>query len=217
MYRCFVFLFLTSALLFTSCNKDDASAPEEEQQSDAGFFALQVGNTWTYNYFRRDSQTGELTNLGGVEEVEITHEEIVNNETLFTVQINTSDPNNSCSACNHDPMLTLKVKDSLGYLVEVGGEIKFSSINTADYLVKRQEFGNIYRVLKENEVLITVPAGQFSALNNERYAIDTDGNRLDGKDNLYYADGIGEVRQTISTVIQERIIFEKQLISYSIQ
>ncbi len=217
MYRFFVFLFLTGAFIFTSCNKDDETAPEEQQQSDSGFFALKVGNTWTYNYFRRNTQTGELTNLGGVEEVEITREEIENNETIFTVQINTSDPNNSCSVCNHDPMLTLKVKDSLGYLVEVGGEIKFSSISTVDYLVRQQEFGDIYRVLKENEVLITVPAGQFSALNNERYAIDPDGNRFNGRDNLYYADGIGEVRQTISGVVIERIIFEKQLISYSIQ
>ena len=109
------------------------------------------------------------------------------------------------------------MKDSLGFLVEVGGEIKFSSISTTDYLVQRQGFGDIYRVLKDNEVLITVPAGQFSALDNERYAIDSDGNRFDGQDNLYYSEGIGEVRQTMSTVTLNRIIFEKQLISYSIQ
>ena len=217
MYRFSSLIFFTLSILLVSCNSDDNDNISEEQEADAGFFALQVGNKWTYNYFRVDNQSGELTNLGGTEEVEITNEESTNGETIYTVKTTTIDEANTCSICNHDPLVTTKVKDSLGFLVEVGGEIKFSSISTTDYLVQRQGFGDIYRVLKDNEVLITVPAGQFSALDNERYAIDSDGNRFDGQDNLYYSEGIGEVRQTMSTVTLNRIIFEKQLISYSIQ
>jgi len=217
MYRFSSLLFFTLSLFLVSCNSDDNGDNSEEQEADVGFFALQVGNKWTYNYFRVDIQSGELTNLGGTEEVEITGEEIIDGETVFTVTTTTTDEANTCSICNQDPLVTAKVKDSLGYLVEIGVEIKFSSVSTVDYLVQEQGFGDIYRVLKVNEVLISVPAGQFVSKDNERYALDSDGNRFDGQDNLYYADGIGEVRQTMSGVTQEHIIFEKQLISYSIQ
>jgi len=216
MYR-YSLLFLTLFFLIISCNKDDNGSTSEEQEADSGFFALEVGNKWAYHYFRRDNETGELTNVGALEEVEITGEEVINGETLYTVQINTSDPNNTCPICNNDPMLTTKVKDSLGYLVEVGGPIKFSSENTEDYIITDEEWGTVYRVLEPNEVQITVPVGQFVCKSNLRYAILPNGERSEGQDNLFYADGIGEVRQTFSTVNSLRILYEKHLVSYSVQ
>jgi len=216
MYR-FICLFLAFSFLLVSCKKDDVDNIAEEQEVDAGFFALQVGNSWVYNYFRVDSQTGDLQNLGATETVEITDEEVVNDETIFTMEITTVDENNTCAICNDNPMEVKKVKDSLGYLVEVDGPIIFSSSNPNDYLISSQGFGDIYRVLKPNEVIITVPAGQFVSKNNERYAIDPDGNRFDGQDNLFYSEGVGEIRQTFSGVTIERVLFEKQLMSYDVQ
>jgi hypothetical protein len=216
MYK-FICLFLVFSFLLVSCNKDDGDSTAQEQEVDAGFFALQVGNSWVYNYFWVDRDTGELTNAGGIETVEITDEEVIDGATIFTMRTTTVDENNTCGICNNDPVVITKVKDSVGYLVEVGGPILFSSVNRQDFLISSQEFGDIYRVLKPNEVLITVPAGQFVSLDNERYAIDPDGNRFDGQDNLYYADGIGEVRQTFSGTTILRIIFEKQLMSYTVQ
>lgn len=216
MYR-FIFLFFAFSFLLGSCKKDDGDTASEQEVVDAGFFALQVGNSWVYNFFRVDAQTGDLENVGATETVKITDKEIVNDETIFTMEIATVDENNTCTVCNDNPMEIKKVKDSLGYLVEVNGPIIFSSSNTNDYLILSQEFGDIYRVLKPNEVHITVPAGQFVSKDNERYAIDPDGNRFDGQDNLYYADGIGEIRQTISTVTNARIIYEKHLMSYTVQ
>ncbi|MEM7085603.1 MAG: hypothetical protein AAF489_05445 [Bacteroidota bacterium] len=216
MYR-LICSFLIFTFLMVSCNKDDGGNTSQQQEVDAGFFALQVGNVWVYSYFRVDMDTGELIDLGGTETVEITDEEVVNGETIFTMKITTIDENNTCSICNDNPLETKRVKDSLGYLVEVDGPIIFSSTNTDDFLVSSQEFGDIYRVLKPNEVLITVPAGQFVSKDNERYAIDPEGNRYEGQDNLYYAEGIGEIRQTISSVSILKIIFEKQLISYTVQ
>jgi len=216
MYR-FICLFLASSFLLASCNKDDGDSTPQEQEIDAGFFALQVGNSWVYNYFWVDSDTGELTNAGGIETVEITDEEVIAGETIFTMKTTTVDNDDTCGICNQDPLVITKVKDSVGFLVEVGGPLLFSSVSRQDFLVYRREFGDVYRVLKENEVLITVPAGQFTSLDNERYAIDPDGNRYEGQDNLYYADGIGEVRQTFSGVTNLRIIYERQLMSYTVQ
>ena len=210
-------LFLSFSLLLISCNKDEGEDSTEQQEVDAGFFALQVGNSWVYNYFRVNSETGELSNLGATETMEVIDEEAIGEEVVFTLKTTTIDTENSCGPCNTSPEYTFKVKDSLGYLVEVDGPILFSSINDEDYLVLSQEFGDIFRVLKPNEVLITVPAGQFVTKDNERYAIDPEGNRFDGQDNVYFAEGIGEIRQTISTVASQRIIYEKQLMSYNVR
>ena len=212
-----ILLLLAFSFLFLSCNKDDGNTTSDNQGQDAGFFALQVGNSWVYNYFRVNSETGELSNLGATETIEVIDEEAIGEEVVFTLKTTTVDIENNCGPCNTSPEYTLKVKDSLGYLVEVDGPILFSSINDEDYLVLSQEFGDIFRVLKPNEVLITVPAGQFVSKDNERYAIDPEGNRFDGQDNLYFAEGIGEIRQTISTVSTQRIIYEKQLMSYNVQ
>lgn len=215
MYR-FICLIVAFSFLLVSCNKDDGDNAPQEQEIDAGFFALQVGNEWVYNYFWVDNDTGELTNMGGIETVEITDEEVMDGETIFTMRTTTVD-NDTCPVCNNDPVVVRKLKDSLGYLVEVDGSTLFSSLNTEDFLVYSEEFGDVYRVLKLNEVLITVPAGQFTTKDNERYALDPDGNRFDGQDNLYYADGIGEVRQTFSSVHNLRIVYERQLMSYTVQ
>jgi len=212
-----ILLLLAFSFLFLSCNKDDGNTTSDNQGQDAGFFALKVGNSWVYNYFRVNSETGELSNLGATETIEVIDEEAIGEEVVFTLKTTTIDTENSCGPCNTSPEYTFKVKDSLGYLVEVDGPILFSSINDEDYLVLSQEFGDIFRVLKPNEVLITVPAGQFVTKDNERYAIDPEGNRFDGQDNLYFAEGIGEIRQTISTVSTQRIIYEKQLMSFNVQ
>lgn len=216
MYR-FIYLFFAFSFLLVSCNNDDGNETPQEQETDSGFFALQVGNVWVYNYFRADNDTGELINQGGTETVEIIDEEMIGGEAIFTMRTTTVDNNNTCAICNEDPLVITKVKDSLGYLVEIDGPILFSSMSTEDFLVSSQGFGDIYRVLKPNEVLVTVPAGQFATKDNERYAIDLEGNRFAGQDNLYYADGVGEIRQTISTVNALRILYEKQLISYTVQ
>ncbi|MEM7185729.1 MAG: hypothetical protein AAF466_03635 [Bacteroidota bacterium] len=215
MYR-FSWLLLSFLLVFSSCNNEDDQV-QDEQTADSGFFALKVGNKWAYNFFRVNSQTGELTNLDALEEVEITQEEVIGQETFFTMKITTSDPNNVCAVCNEETTIIKQVKDSLGYLVEVSGPILFSSESNVDYLIRTEEWGSIYRVLLPNEVLVDVPAGQFVSKDNQRYAIFPDGERSNGEDNLYFAEGIGEIKQTFSGVNSNRILYEKQLVSYSVE
>lgn len=216
MYRVLL-LFLSFSVLFVSCKKDDGNDVPQEQEVDAGFFALQVGNSWVYNYFRLDSNTGDLINVGATETVEITSEEEIGGETIFTMRTTTVDDDDTCVLCNNDPIVITKVKDSLGYLVEVDGPIVFSSINTRDYKIASFEYGDIYQVLNPNEVSISVPAGQFVVKDNERYAVKPDGTLFDGRSNLYYAEGIGAIRETYSGVTHLRILFERHLMSYTVQ
>ena len=213
MYR-ISFLVLSLAVMFSSCNKDDDQLLDD-QALEPNFYGLKVGNSWKYKFLRLNGATGELVDSQATEEVEITAEEVIDGETVYTMTINTSDPLGACGICNSETTATRKVKDSLGFLVEVGGPIIFSSENDQDYVIAEEEWGTVYRVLLPNEVLITVPAGQFVAKDNQRYAILQDGQRAEGQDNLFYAEGIGEIRQTISGVNTPRIFYEKQLVSYS--
>ncbi len=214
MYR-FSFLALLLALITISCNKDDDQILDD-QAAEPNFYALKVGNSWKYKFLRLNGATGELVDSQATEEVEITGEEVIEGETVYTMTINTSDPLGACGICNSETTTTKKVKDSLGFLVEVGGPIIFSSENDQDYVIAQEEWGTVYRVLLPNEVLVTVPAGQFVSKDNQRYVILQDGQRAEGQDNLFYAEGIGEVRQTISGVNTLRIFYEKQLVSYSV-
>ena len=53
MFRVSIVL-LSFSLLFISCNNDDdnSSPPIEE----ANFYALTIGNSWEYEYFKRNNQ-----------------------------------------------------------------------------------------------------------------------------------------------------------------
>jgi len=134
---------------------------------------------------------------------------------IFTLKTTTID-GGSCVFCNDEPIVMTKIKDSLGYLVEVGGPIIFSSTNEEDYQTASYAYGTIFKVLKQNEVLITVPAGQFVTKDNERNTVKPDGTRFEGTDNNYFTDGIGEIRQTYSGVTRKKIIHERQLISFNL-
>ncbi len=88
MYRV-TYLAVIVFIVFTSCKKDDTSS---EGQSDiANFYAHQVGNTWTYNYYGRGvGSTDEFEDLNVTDIVLITETSEINGETYYTFQTTTT-------------------------------------------------------------------------------------------------------------------------------
>ncbi|MEL6810008.1 MAG: hypothetical protein AAFP76_01590 [Bacteroidota bacterium] len=214
MSRCFVvFLFFCVALISCSKGDENTTTPEPLPQL-SNFYPLKVGNNWTYNYFRNTEEVRGLENTGIVVQVIVTGEMPLGNETYFELQTTTAGNNNSCNFCEPDGVVISRVRDSLGYLVDSGGAILFSSSNTKDYLVSKNEWGNVYRVLKADPVRADVPAGSFNCLDNERYTLNPNGVPFEGKDNLYFSEGVGEIKKTIVGPISGKILFEKHLVSY---
>ncbi|MCH2490593.1 MAG: hypothetical protein MK211_10640 [Flavobacteriales bacterium] len=207
-----LFLVLFTSLFFSSCSDDDSNPDNTEE---ANFYALKVGNTWNYNFFRRIGQTAEFENLGVNETVEIIGTENLDGSQYFTLQITTTGNDNNYAPCSENGVEQLKVRDSLGYLVSLEGEIHFSNEVAEPYSLSENEWGNVFGVLEQDSEEITVEAGTFMAVSNRIYAVDpNDGTEFPGKDQVYYAPNTGLVFRSYSTVNHPQHRWEKRLQSF---
>lgn len=200
--------------MFISCNNDDdSSAPPVEE---ANFYALTVGNTWTYEYFERDWSSGEFVTMDVVEEVLITETTEIEGEVFFTFQ-STTTGENMTPISPEIGITTINKRDSLGYLINDEHSVLFSNENLNAYLISDNDWGNMYGELKEGFEDVEVEAGAFSTNRNEIYAIlSNNGEISPGRDNKYYTEEIGEVYRTFSSVSNPEHSWEKRLISYNI-
>lgn len=210
-YLSFIF-----AILFISCNSDDNSS-QGEQELEENFYALKIGNNWTYEYFVRNSQSDEFETLGIIEEVLITETTIINEETYFTFQSTTTGNESNFPFAPENGITNLNVRDSIGFLITSDHTILYSNEIFEDYLIADASWGNIYGVLKENLQEINVPAGTFNCKQNEIYALlEPDDEISLGRDLIYYSDGIGEIFREYSSVSNPEHQWEKKLIAFEI-
>ncbi|WP_299763222.1 hypothetical protein [uncultured Dokdonia sp.] len=209
-----------------SCNNDnnDTSVSQEGvgvEVEDAGFYNLRVGNSWTYEYFRRDefgNPSSEFSTTGIIEEQEIIASQEINGEQIFTFQVTVSGVEESSSNFPAEDVATFQVKDSLGYLVRLNEGIIFSSENEQEYLRNDDLFEGVFGVLLNTQEAVEVPVGNFECAVNEVYAMLTqEGDLSLGRDEYLYAEGIGEVLYRISFVFTELHVFEQRLIDFSFQ
>ena len=203
------------SLSLISCNSDDNSNTATEDDS-AGFYALSEGNQWTYQYYSRITMTDEFELVDCSTIVEITGTSQINNETYFTVETTTTGSDAGSIPCDKNPSGTIRVRDSLGFLIDSDGAILYSRENTAPYLISENTWGDIYGELLLTSETIEVPAGTFDCLKLERFAILNDGSMSIGRENEYWSDGIGEVYETYSLVSASDHRWEKRLVSYDL-
>lgn len=212
-----VLLLLSAFVLITSCKNEDDSTALEQEQIPPNFYALAVGNTWTYEYFRRIQQTSEFETVNAFDNVEITDKTQVNGEEYFTFQTTTTGNDESALGVPENGVVVKHIRDSLGYLIEETGQIIYSKTNVGlEYIVQEHPNYEIKGKLLEGTEIIEVPAGSFTTLNNAVYTILENGSQAPGMNNDYYADEIGQILETCSTVSSPNHFGEKRLISYSI-
>lgn len=210
-YACFIF-----SLIFTSCNSDDdVSLPLIEE---VNFYALTIGNSWEYEYFRKNNQTGDFESLEVFENVSLIGTEVINDLIYYNFEkTTTGNPNpSSCAVCNENGVQNQFYRDSLGYLINEAGIILFSNENTEVYLVQEQFWGTTYGFLELELQEFEVEAGIFATKENIVYAILSDGTEGTGMDRSYYSEMNGLVLQKYATVQSQTHLFEKRLKSYSI-
>ena len=206
MFRLF-FCFSLSFLFFTSCKKDDSSSQNIEEEN---FYALTVGNTWEYEVSRYNSISEEYELLDMLLKVEITETQIVNGQTYFRFQTTASGAD-TCEACMEDLGENELRRDSLGYLINDSGVIKFSNVNLEDYLISDNEWGDVFGVLKEGVITVDTPAGNFETLQNDRYAIMADGEISVGTDASNYSERVGLVFKSTTGVSSPNPLYQIKL------
>jgi hypothetical protein len=219
------FSLILICLLFTACSSDDDNASPletdaEEALIDPGFFGLAIGNSWSYQVYRREALTDDPLVYNPIDiswTVSITDTIIISGEKYFERTYEAV--NGTGISLDFFPLegtSTDLVRDSLGFLIDRDGDILFSSINTSPVLLSAQPFGDVFIELLEDPSEVTVEAGDFNCRQNEIYAfLNPDGERAPGTSRYFFADGLGAVQWNIATVSVESPLFRVDLTAYA--
>ena len=210
--KCFIILLV---LIFNySCNSEES----DSYQQTSNFYALTVGNSWDYKYYLKDIATNNFLPTSVTETVDITETIVVNNETYYNFKHIITGNGGNYSSLPNDGERNYKLRDSLGFLIDEIGLIKYNNSNNDEYFVDQMnlEF-SFYLTLSATDENIVTNAGSFTCYDNNYYLKDLDGNVSNSLDHIYREDGKGEVLSTMSFASQNEHYAEKRLESYSIQ
>ena len=204
------------ALCFISCSSDDDNTIPEPEEN---FFALTIGNSWVYELYQRENQaTAIYSPTGVIDSVEIVATEMIDGYEFYKYRIRRSgnDSNNPIHGQNGERFNYFR--DSLGYLVSHDGKMVFSREDDQEFFLYDGPVYPVYTKRGENTEIITAEAGEFDCGYMEIYArMEPGGELLPALDKIHYAEGIGEVRRTISFASSSIPVIERRLISYSIE
>jgi hypothetical protein len=215
-----IILSICATALFFSCSNDDdnSGCNEGTTQAEANFYALKLGNSWTYKNYTYNNNTQEYEYSGVIDSVKITGTEIINDNTYFEFTRRTSGNNSNNVLLNPNGTSTELLRDSLGYLIWETGKVKFANNDFSERTLNEQAWGTIFETLQTGSNDFVVEAGIFPCINSERYAkSNPDGTLLPGLDKIYYSDGIGLVFETVSFVSSNIPVVERRLDAYSVE
>jgi len=210
--------------LFFSCSDDDSD--NQEPQND-NFYALTVGNSWEYRYYRYDIQNDNFQITEAVQYVSIVSSEDIDGAIYFKYRyFTTGNDNNSTSIPANGESFKYLREDS-GNLVDQNNHLLFIREDNEERLVNYIDFGgghsiSEYRRLLENSFSITTEAGIFETIAVELFSRDEEGNQFGGNQSEgnakhFYANGIGAVLNETTFAGNPQHFLERRLQSYNVQ
>lgn len=208
------FIILLVLSFIYSCNSEESDLPQQTNN----FYALTVGNSWEYKYYLRDNATNNFLPTPVTETVDITETIIINNETYYNFKhiVTSNDGNYSSLPTNGER--NYRLRDSLGFLIDEIGLIKYNNSNNNEYFVDQiNNMLSYYVKLSDTDNNIMTNAGSFMCYDNHYYLKDINGNVSNSLDHIYRQNGKGEILSTMSFASQNEPFAEKRLESYSIQ
>lgn len=214
MKKVYLLACLTFAIYCISCSNDDNTITE----SNGGFYALTVGNTWVYAHQRRVGQSEEFENINVIDSVEIVGTEEINGNTFFKFRTRTSGNESNQAFCSPNGEHFKHYRDSLGYLVNEYGKVFYSRDDNQEFLIRGVNSFYLYTALAEGTETISVTAGDFECQRMEVYAREApDATPFPGLDRYYFTEGVGIIFNTSSYSNNPSHTVERSLLSYNIQ
>lgn len=209
------FLLACLVLSFISCSTDDNTVSEPEEN----FYALRVGNSWVYEHHRRENiQSTIFNDTGVIDSVKIVGTEIINDNEFYKYRIRTSGNENNIAFCSPNGERFEYVRDSIGYLIDQYGKVKFSREDNQEFLLREDSFLNLYTARGENNEMVSTAAGNFDSEYMKIYAKQPQTLELfPALDKYYFADGVGKIFNTVSFSSEDIHRMERRLISYDVQ
>lgn len=197
-------IFFFASLFFFACKDAD-----DEQYSPryANFSNLKVGNYWVYERYKLDSN-GVYTALGKFDSTFVEKDTLINGLTYSKYMDDQFATGPGFEATF--------LRDSLHYLVELNGRIRFSSENFSDtlfqfYSTTGPHAGTdtlclIYRKMTDNDLPVTTPAGTFVSKNAQEVYVMFPGFDQGGKVRPLqrrYAEDVGLIEETLPFFISD--------------
>lgn len=203
------------ACLFSCSNDDDSVAPETQ---DPTFYGLTVGNSWVYKSQRYNFNTESYDNTEIIDSVSIVGKEYILGNTYFKFRTKTTGSTDSESQLSNSNGIKFEYfREVDGNLVNDSNDIVFTTTDYTEKLVVEANWGSIFEKLAQALATVEVPSGTFECYNKQRYARTAEGEELPSTDNIYYAEGVGLIYDSISFVTIENPMIIRRLDSYNIQ
>ncbi|MBU2930250.1 hypothetical protein [Winogradskyella psychrotolerans] len=208
-------IILMTLFTICSCSTNDNNTTENEN-----FYALTEGNSWAYKYYNKDLATGEFVATTITETVNITHTTEIDGNTYYNFKHIVTGNNGNIAFPNNGEQ-NYMLRDSLGFLINEIGGIKYANNNYEEHFVDRFDdisSTSIKLQLSTTQDIVSIASlGDFICLDNNYFLRDVNGNQLNGLDHVYREDGTGEILSTLSFASESDHYGEKRLESYIIQ
>ena len=209
-------LLFTCLLVITfSCSTSDDVV---ENNQELNFYALTVGNSYNYKFYRYNTETEEYDETNIVQSVTIVDTEDIFGQQYFKFKTSTTgvDGFNLFHLQNGEKIDYFREVD--GTLINDNNDVLFVNNEFSEHLVNSDNTSlNLYRKTIEEPVMITLNVGVFNCIEMQNYLITDDGTTLDGISKIHYSKGVGLVQQTSVYSSSATPVMIKKLSSYTIQ
>ena len=210
------YIILLAVLIIASCSTSDDNATE-----DSNFYALTVGNSWEYRWFGVNN-AGEESPLDVSESITIVGTEDINDQLYYKFsRIISGNFNGVYGHVPENGEHFEYYRDSLGYLVNRVGQIKFYNQPNAPFVMYSHNDGtgtvNGTAETAPDHIAYTSEAGTFDCMTLTVTYERDDGFIYPANDRFYYSDGIGLVKDDHVFIVSETAGYYRKLESYTIQ
>ena len=214
-----------AVLAFFSCKKEEdptlvECAPEITVQD---YMPMAIGNYWVYEHVKIDS-AGNESKLGLIDSIRITRKETLRGNEYYVFE-GTRQPIINNKGIVH------KLRDSLGYLVNSGGNALMSVVNFTDTIFKYRDPSDSNWITKSHGIMETERTvviegiGPVRVINSAGYFEHNknrfpQSQRLKVKINNHYTKGVGLILDTYfwsSDFLNSGNIIERRLVKYHIE
>jgi hypothetical protein len=208
-----VYYLIIFVFVFQSCEKEEVMVK---------YMPLKVGNYWVYGHYWTGTNMENLKPFA-IDSIYIKRDTLINGLRFYVLE-------GKEYFRGHEESIIDIVRYSSDCIVNVKGEILFSSTNFTDVLNKTEYSIEDYGILavasfkmEKPNFKLNVPAGSFSVLNykgtiTENYYFSTSWENLINKSlNTYYAPNVGKIQDAyIYVPSSSPYLIERKLIRYKV-
>ena len=219
-----IFFILALVSIF-ACEKDDMQKLSDNTPNDAkeNYFPLTLGNYWVYEDYHIDSLNQEQK-LDFIDSIAVSRDTLIHGEKFYILSGIRELPGS-------DKLVDIAIlRDSMGYLIDQKGVIRFSNSNFNDILHTWIELTSNNDTLLKVTYMMVEHSDSLEILNNKYKILNYQGDvtvynsttndiRYKGYTNNYYANNIGVVYESFFWVYGHGLYkdyYERRLKRYNV-